>query len=87
MASVQGFMKRAGSALGAFLLGVGLKVIGYDADATSLLPITFWGLRILMFVFPMISALVQAFLWSRYDLEKRMPAIKEEMDARKANVE
>ena len=84
MSSVNGFMKRAGGALGTFLLGVGLSVIQYDADATTLAPITFWGLRVMMYGLPVISALLQAFLWSRYDLEKRMPQIKEEMAAREA---
>lgn len=84
MSSVNGFMKRAGGALGTFLLGVGLSVIQYDAEATTLAPVTFWGLRVMMYGLPVISALLQAFLWSRYDLEKRMPQIKEEMAAREA---
>lgn len=87
MSSVQGFMKRAGGALGTFVLGVALTLIQYDADATQLAPITFWGLRIMMFGLPIVSAVIQALLWSKYDLEKKMPAIKEELAAREVNAE
>lgn len=87
MASVQGFMKRAGSAVGAFLLGVALKAIAYDQSATELAPVTFWGLRFMMYGLPTIFALIQALLWSRYDLEKRMPEIKKELEAKKDGVE
>lgn len=87
MASVEGFMRRAGSAVGAFLLGVALKMIGYDQTATELAPLTFWGLRFLMYGLPIITALLQAFLWSLYDLEKRMPSIKEALAAQKAGAE
>ncbi len=87
MSSVQGFMKRAGSAFGTFILGVALTVIQYDADATQLAPITFWGLRIMMYGLPMVFAVLQALLWSRYDLEKKIPAIKEELAAREISAE
>ncbi len=80
MNSIFGFMKRAGSALGTFLLGVALTVIQYDAEATTLLPVTEWGLRIMMYGIPLISAALQALLWSAYDLEKRMPKITEELE-------
>ncbi len=82
MASVQGFMRRAGSAVGAFLLGLALKIIQYDQDATVLAPITFWGLRVVMYGVPLISALVQAVLWTAYDLEAKMPEIKTELARR-----
>lgn len=87
MSSVQGFMKRAGSALGTFILGVALTVIRYDAAATELEPITFWGLRILMYGLPLVSALTQAVLWSKYDLENKMPAVKEKLAAREVSAE
>lgn len=85
MSSVQGFMKRAGSALGTFILGVALTLIKYDADATELAPITFWGLRIMMYGLPVVSALIQGILWAVYDIEKRLPKIKEELAERKAD--
>lgn len=87
MASVQGFMKRAGNAAGAFLLGVALKAIGYDQTSAELALVTFWGLRFMMYGLPVISALIQALLWFRYDLEKRLPAIRNEMVAQKAEAE
>jgi Na+/melibiose symporter-like transporter len=75
-------MRRAGSAVGAFLLGLALKIIQYDQDATVLAPITFWGLRVVMYGIPLISALVQAVLWTGYDLEAKMPEIKTELARR-----
>ena len=87
MASVQGFMRRAGSAMGAFLLGAALKAIGYDQSAVELAPLTFWGLRFMMYGLPVISALLQALLWSWYDLEKRMPEIKAELEGKRVGGE
>lgn len=84
MNSVGGFCNRAGGALGSFVLGVALTLIKYDADATVLEPITEWGLRFLMYGLPVISALIQIILWSTFDLEKKIPQIKEELAARKA---
>lgn len=84
MSSVLGFMKRAGGALGTFLLGVGLKAIKYDAAATpeTLSTLTFWGLRIMMYGLPLLSAAVQALLWSFYKLDDMMPEIKAELERR-----
>lgn len=84
MNSIFGFMKRAGSALGTFLLGVALTVIQYDAEAATLKPVTELGLRVMMYGIPLISAALQALLWSAYDLEKRMPGIKETLEAASA---
>ena len=79
MGSLNGFMKRCGSALGSLLLGVGLTLIQYDADAVTLAPITFWGLRVMMYGIPLLSAVIQAVLWKFYTLEKQIPAIREEL--------
>lgn len=84
MYSIDGFNKRAGSALGTFLLGVSLKVIRYDAAAPTVSAFTEFGLRFLMFGLPVFTGLLIAFLWSRYTLEKIMPGIKEELKAKKA---
>lgn len=84
MNSLYGFCKRAGGAIGAFLLGLALKLIQYDPDATTLAPITFWGLRIMMYGLPVLGTVLQALLWSGYALEKKMPQIKEELAARKS---
>lgn len=83
MSSVHGFSKRAGGAMGSFFLGLALKVIKYDPDATVLAPITFWGLRFMMYGLPVVFAICQALIWMLYDLEKRLPKIKEELAARK----
>ncbi len=84
MNSMNGFMIRAGGALGTFLLGVALTLIGYDSNATTLAPATEFGLRFMNYGMPAISAALQALLWFTYDLEKRMPQIKEELAARRA---
>ena len=82
LGSVNGFVKRAGGALGTFFLGVALTVIQYDATAETLEPITFWGLRFIMYGLPTICCVITAILWSRYTLEKRLPKMKEELEAR-----
>ena len=82
MGSVNGFVKRAGGALGTFLLGVVLTAIQYDPDAVTLAPITFWGLRFAQYGLPVISSALSAFLWSRYTLEKNLPKMKEELAAK-----
>ncbi len=81
MSSVVGFTRRAGSALGTFLLGVGLTLIQYDSTATVLAPITLMGLRVMMYGLPVIMAVIQVVLWLMYDLEKRLPEIKEKLAA------
>ena len=87
LGSVNGFIKRAGSALGSFFLGVGLTLIQYDATAVTLEPITFWGLRFMMYGLPAISSILQTILWSRYTLEKNLPKMKEEILAREQKEE
>ncbi len=85
MGSLNGFVKRCGAALGSLLLGVGLTLIQYDAEATVLAPITFWGLRFMMYGIPVISALLTALLWHFYKLEERMPEIKAELEAQESS--
>lgn len=87
MGSVNGFVKRAGGALGTFFLGVALTAIQYDADAATLAPVTFWGLRFMMYGLPTITCVITAILWSRYTLEKRLPEMKEELAARGVSTE
>ena len=82
MNSMNGFMTRAGGALGTFFLGVILEVIRYDAAAETLEPITFWGLRCTMYLLPLASAVIQALLWSRYDLDQKLPEIEKTVEQR-----
>ena len=83
MGSVQGFKKRAGSALGSLFLGIALTLMHYDSNMTELLPETFWGLRILMYGVPVITGLLTVILWKLYTLEKKMPKIKAELEERR----
>lgn len=83
MGSVQGFMKRACSALGSLFLGIALTLMHYDSNMTELLPETFWGLRILMYGVPVITGLLTVILWKLYTLEKKMPKIKAELEERR----
>lgn len=82
MGSVNGFMRRAGGALGTFLLGVCLTLIGYDSDAATISSFTAMGLRVMMYGLPILSSILQLICWKFYDLEERMPAIKEELAKR-----
>ena len=87
MGSVNGFMRRAGGALGTFLLGVALTVIGYDSEAATISAGTIMGLRVIMYGLPILSAAVQLIIWKFYDLEERMPEIKDALAKRGTPVE
>lgn len=86
MGSVQGFMKRTGAAFGTFIGGVALTLMRYEDTVAqgTLLPATFWGLRIWCYLLPGFTNLLVAFIWSKYKLEKQMPEIKAELARRHA---
>ena len=83
MGSVNGFMRRVGGALGTFFLGLCLTLIGYDGEAATVASSTIFGLRFMMYGLPVVSAVLQIIIWKFYDLEERLPAIKQELEARK----
>lgn len=84
MGAVNGFMKRVGSAFGAFLLGVILSVIGYDPNAAVQTEFTLMGIRASQYLLPVVSAIIQIILWRAYTLESKLPEIHAELNARKA---
>ena len=86
MGSVEGFMRRCGSAFGVFIGGVALTLMKYEETvaAGTILPATFWGLRIMCYALPVVSSLLVAFLWSRYKLEDQMPEINKTLAERRA---
>lgn len=75
MGAVRGFATRVGSGLGAFLLGVVLTVIRYDEEAAVQSAFTLEGLRFVMFLLPIFFTLIGILLWSRYDIEKKLPEV------------
>lgn len=76
MSAAIGFAKNVGAALGAFLLGVALTVIKYDASMETISKFTENGITVLMFGVPMLSGLLQLLFMNSYRLEDSIDEVR-----------
>lgn len=87
MGAITGFAKRAGSALGSFLLGIVLTLIGFSAELEVQSDATLMGIRSFTYLLPMASAIVQFLLWKAYNLEAKLPEIHKTLETRRSQTE
>ncbi|MCF0133778.1 MAG: MFS transporter [Blautia sp.] len=83
--SATSFGSKISSGIGASMIGWMLAAARYDAsltEATQAVKMAIFGFS---FVIPLIMFVVMFILTSRFDLEKTLPALKEEIAARKNN--
>ena len=79
-----GFGSKVGNGLGSLLLSLFLVLGSYDASlsaATSSMRISIYGFSNYL---PVVINLLMFFIFRKFDLEKKLPAMREEVAARKA---
>lgn len=84
LSSLNGLSSKIGSALGAAALGVFLTIAGYngDATATEVVPSALLMIRMLFSLIPAALYLIVIFVLRFYDLDKKIPEIRAELEKR-----
>ncbi|MDO4285339.1 MAG: glycoside-pentoside-hexuronide (GPH):cation symporter [Eubacteriales bacterium] len=80
--SASGFGGKVGSGIGGSLIGWMLAAVGYDATLTAAPAATKMAIYGFSFVIPLLMFVVMLILVSQFDLEKRLPGMREEMAKR-----
>lgn len=87
MSSINSLGTKIGAALGAGALGVCLSAVGYTGDAETITEASLIMIRMLYSLVPMVLYVLTAFSLKLYKLDKLMPQIKAENEARRAEAE
>ena len=82
--SASSFGGKVGSGIGGSLIGWILALVSYDATLQVAPQTTKMAIYGFSFVIPLIMFIIMFVLVSQFDLEAKMPAMKEEIDRRKA---
>lgn len=83
MSSVVGLGQKVGAALGAGALGVFLSLAGYTGTAETMPGSAFTMIRLLFSLIPMALFVITAFSLKAYNLDKKIPQIQAENQARR----
>ena len=84
MGSVNSFMAKMASALSGALQGFLIAAIGYVGTKETQSAGTLTGITVLFNLVPLVLVLVALFISYKYDVEKQIPQIRAELEARKA---
>ena len=84
MSSINGLAQKIGAAIGTGSLGFLLSMVGYSGDAATISDGAVLMIRLLFGIVPMILYLLTALTLKGYKLNKMMPQIKAENEARRA---
>ena len=84
MSSINGLAQKIGAAIGTGSLGFLLSMVGYSGDAATISDGAVMMIRLLFGIVPMILYLLTALTLKGYKLNKMMPQIKAENEARRA---
>lgn len=87
MSSINSFGSKVGAALGAGALGVILSLVGYTGNAENMPGGAITMIRLLYSLIPMVLYTITAFSLKLYKLDKLMPQIKADNEARRAAAE
>ena len=82
--SASSFGGKVGSGLGTSIIGWFLAAVGYDAAQTVAPAATKMAIYGFAIVTPLVIFVIMFILVSKFDLEKTLPAMKEEIAKRKA---
>ena len=82
--SASSFGGKVGSGLGTSIIGWFLAAVGYDATQTVAPAATKMAIYGFAIVTPLVIFVIMFILVSKFDLEKTLPAMKEEIAKRKA---
>ena len=84
MGSLTGLSGKLGNALGGFLMGVLMSASGYVGGAAVQVDSAIMMIRVLASVAPLALMLVVAVILRFYTVDKQMPQIKQDLEARAA---
>ena len=84
MGSLTGLSGKLGNALGGFLMGVLMSASGYVGGADVQVDSAIMMIRVLASVAPLALMLVVAVILRFYTVDKQMPQIKQDLEARAA---
>lgn len=84
MGSLTGLAGKIGSAFGGFLMGVLMSASGYVGGADVQVDSAIMMIRVLASVVPLVLMLVVAAILRFYTVDKQMPQIKQDLEARAA---
>ena len=84
MGSLTGLSSKLGNALGGFLMGVLMSASGYVGGADVQVDSAIMMIRVLASVAPLALMLVVAVILRFYTVDKQMPQIKQDLEARAA---
>lgn len=84
MSSINSFGSKVGAALGAGALGIILSLVGYTGNAENMPGGAITMIRLLYSLIPMVLYAITAFFLKLYKLDKLMPQIKADSEARRA---
>ena len=87
MSSINSFGSKVGAALGAGALGIILSLVGYTGNAENMPGGAITMIRLLYSLIPMVLYAITAFSLKLYKLDKLMPQIKADNEARRAAAE
>ncbi len=87
MSSINSLGSKIGAALGAAILGVLLSLVGYTGNADNMPGAAITMIRMLYSLVPMVLYVITAFSLKLYKLDKLMPQIKADNEARRAAAE
>lgn len=79
-----GFGNKVGNGLGALVLMIFLTIGGYDATLETATTSMTWSIYAFSNFMPLIINLVMFFIFRGFDLEEKLPKMREEVAARKA---
>lgn len=84
LGSLTGFANKVGGAFGGFFLGIMLSIAGYDGNLQVQGDGALLMIRLLAGIIPAVLYLVIIWIMKTYKLDKELPKMKEEIEARKA---
>lgn len=87
MGSITGLGSKIGAALGAGALGILLSAVGYSGGTSDVTPAAITMIRMLYSLVPMVLYVLTALSLKTYKLDKLMPQIKQENNARREAAE
>lgn len=87
MSSIRGLASKIGAAVGSAALGVFLSMVGYTGDAATMPDAAVTMIRMLYSLIPMALYLLVALSLKGYNLNKLMPQIKADNEARRAKIQ
>lgn len=86
MSSFVGFGSKVGAAIGAGSLGIFMSLVGYTGDVATMPTAAYTMIRLMYSLVPMVLYIITAIAMKMYKLDKLMPQINMDNEARRAEI-